>query len=93
MQHSRGEVLSSFFYLPEQTYATEQYPPNVEIARNRLAKQNVEVIQIFEDKYPNNKKLPFADNQFDLIINRHDDFDVNELKRILKKTGFSLLSR
>ncbi len=31
--------------------------------------------------------LPFNDNIFDLIINRHDSYDVNEIKRILKPDG------
>ena len=34
--------------------------------------------------------LPFEDESFDLIINRHGSFDAGELLRILKKGGFFL---
>lgn len=38
--------------------------------------------QVFDDC-----KLPFEDNTFDIIINRHESFDVKEVKRILKTNG------
>ncbi len=31
-----GELLSSFSGLPENTFATEGYPPNISVARKRL---------------------------------------------------------
>lgn len=35
----------------------------------------------------NDSQLPFEDNTFDIIINRHESFDINEVMRILKTNG------
>jgi hypothetical protein len=83
-----GEVLSGFKVLPPHTYATEQYHPNVAVARARLESLGVEVIEIEEGKGPPyNTKLPFKDGFFDLIINRHEAYYPPELMRILKSGG------
>ena len=77
-----GERLASFAAqqpLPEQTYATEGYAPNVIVARQRLAPLGVAVYEVSDDN-----RLPFADNWFDLIINRHASYDPYEVSRILK---------
>ena len=34
------------------------------------------------------KLVPFSDNSFDIIINRHGDFDPSEIRRMLKTGGF-----
>lgn len=34
--------------------------------------------------------LPFEDNSFDVITNRHGDYDVGEIQRILKNGGYFL---
>lgn len=76
-----GERLASFAAqqpLPEQTYTTEGYAPNVLVARQRLAPLGVTVYEV------NDNHLPFADNSFDLIINRHANYDPGEVSRILK---------
>jgi SAM-dependent methyltransferase len=77
-----GEVLSSLVPLPRNTYATEGYVPNVSVARNRLEPLGVKVIQIFEDNI-----LPFDDEFFDLVTNRHGSFSSQELHRIMKPGG------
>lgn len=74
-----GELLSSLVPLPARTYATEAYPPNVPVAQRRLEPFGVMVIHIKDDH-----ALPFGDATFDLIINRHEYFDLRELYRILK---------
>lgn len=74
-----GEYLSSLQPLPPYTCATEGYIPNVPIARSRLEPLGVKV---YETK--GNSTLPFADDQFDLIINRHGAYSVREVYRILK---------
>ena len=81
-----GEVLSSFVPLPPVTYATEQYEPNVAVARKKLEPLGVKVIQI-DERYPNNEVLPFKEQMFDLIINRHESYHPAELVRILKPKG------
>lgn len=80
-----GELLASLAPLPPSTYATEAYPPNVPVARERLAPLGVTVVDTSEDE--ENRHLPFADAQFDLIINRHDCWDDRELWRILRDGG------
>ena len=77
-----GEILASLAPLPLDTHATEAYPPNQQLARERLAPLGVEVHDI-EESDP----LPFTDSHFDLVINRHDSFDPKELHRVLKPGG------
>jgi len=84
-----GEVLSSLMLLPQKTYATESYVPNVEVARNKLEPLGVEVLYIPENKIPPySDNLPFEKNYFDLVINRHDAYYPKELYRILKDDGY-----
>lgn len=79
-----GEFLSSLHeILPSNTKATEGYTPNIEIARKNLATFNIDVIEITDDE-----KLPFGNDTFDLIINRHESYSPKEIKRILKPNGF-----
>lgn len=78
-----GEFLSKLQpYFPEKIIATEGYEPNIPIAMNRLKPLGVDVRQIFNDN-----ELPFQDNTFDLIINRHESYSPKELRRILKDGG------
>ncbi|MGH2495395.1 MAG: class I SAM-dependent methyltransferase [Ktedonobacteraceae bacterium] len=74
-----GEFLSRLQPLPPLTCATEGYAPNVPIARQRLEPLGVHVYEVGEDG-----KLPFEDNQFDLVINRHEYYDPAEVMRVLK---------
>jgi len=83
-----GEVLSGFQPLPPVTFATEQYKPNVAVARERLEPLGVKVFEIEEEKEPPfNASLPFDDEFFDLIISRHEAYYPRELMRILKHEG------
>jgi ubiquinone/menaquinone biosynthesis C-methylase UbiE len=83
-----GEVLSAFVPLPSNTYATEQYKPNVKVARERLEPLGVQVVEIEEEKSPPfNANLPFADEFFDLIISRHEAYYPPELMRVIKRGG------
>jgi SAM-dependent methyltransferase len=74
-----GEFLFSLQPLPQHTFATEAYPPNVPIAKSRLEPLGVQVKDI-----PATGHLPFEDDSFDLIINRHGDIYAPEIYRILK---------
>ncbi|MBN1160927.1 MAG: class I SAM-dependent methyltransferase [Dehalococcoidales bacterium] len=83
-----GEVLSQFAPLPLTTYATEQYHPNVAVARKRLEPLGVKVFELEEEKSPPySAHLPFKDAFFDLILNRHEAYYPPELMRILKTGG------
>lgn len=76
-----GELLASMAPLPDETWATEGYPPNVAIARTRLAPHGVTVVPVEGDT------LPLPDATFDLVINRHESFDIREVHRVLRPDG------
>jgi len=80
-----GEVLLTIKHPYDLTYVTEAYPPNVELCRKTLAPLGIHVSQVFGDY---NDDLPFDDEMFDVIINRHESFDMKEVNRILKPNGF-----
>lgn len=80
-----GEFLASLDKIPEKTTATEGYPPNISIAKEELEPRGIEVVPI-----PNDDTLPFDNETFDLIINRHESFDLSEVWRILKPQGIFL---
>lgn len=80
-----GEFLSRIKPFPKNTFATEAYLPNVSVAKERLEPLGVKVVQIEEDA-----DLPFNDNQFDLIINKHEAYSPAELRRIISENGIFL---
>jgi len=83
-----GEMLSRFQPLPPTTYATEMYHPNVAVARERLEPLGVKVFEIEEEEEPPySRNVPFDDDFFDLVINRHEAYYPPELMRILKPGG------
>lgn len=77
-----GELLSSLVPLPKHTCATENYEPNVSIAKKKLKPLGVKVFYCKD-----NEHLPFKDEEFDLIINRHEFYSQTEVYRILKPNG------
>jgi SAM-dependent methyltransferase len=77
-----GELLASMAPLPNDTWATEGYPPNLPIARARLAPFGVTVVPMIEGDI-----LPLPDASFDLVINRHESFDAREVHRVLRPGG------
>jgi len=77
-----GEFLLSLNPPRHKTFATESYPPNVEVCRKTLPSYEIEVRQVFRDE-----ELPFDDGFFDLVINRHESFSASEVFRVLKPGG------
>ena len=77
-----GEFLLSLKHPHVRTSATEGYPPNVALCRKTLLP-----LGIHFKECGNASAIPFGDASFDLIINRHGDFDARELHRLLKKRG------
>lgn len=65
--------------------ATESYPPNIPIAKDRLEPLGVTVYGL---DHPT--ELPITDDTFDLVINRHEEYDIQEVKRVLKPNGIFL---
>ncbi len=77
-----GERLASLrSALPRMVVASEEWPVNAPVARERLAPLGVDVVHA-SDEVP-----PFATNSFDLVINRHSAFDPSEVVRILRPGG------
>lgn len=77
-----GEFLLSLNHPYSKTAVTEAWEPNVKLCMERLIPLGISVNQVYEDS-----KLPFKDNSFDIVINRHESYDVKEVKRILKPNG------
>ena len=82
METGGGEVFSSFAPFPNHAVAYEGYKPNVSIAKKKLKPLGVKVVEV-------NKidSLPFREEEFDLILNRHGAVNAKETYRILKKGG------
>lgn len=78
-----GEFLRSLNHPYNKTTVTEAYPPNVKLCRNLLAPLGIQVFEVSDYT-----SMPFCNNKFDIIINRHGNYDVSELYRILKPNGF-----
>jgi SAM-dependent methyltransferase len=66
---------------------TENYPPNVKLATERLAPLGVSV---FDVPLTDTDPMPFADGEFDLVLNRHAGFNAREVARILAPGGVFL---
>jgi len=77
-----GELFSTLQPFPPQTYATEVYPPNIEIAKRTLEPLGVKVYGL-----PNEQALPFETDSLDLVINRHASCHAAEVHRVLRPGG------
>ena len=77
-----GEFLLSLHHPYENTAATEGYPPNVKLCMERLLPLGIDLRECGDAS-----DIPFDDDYFDMIINRHGDFDPVEIKRLLKPGG------
>lgn len=77
-----GEFLLTLGHPPAMTTVTEGYPPNAELCREWLAPLGIRVVEA-DGEDP----LPLPDSAFDLVINRHEPYNIPELRRILKPGG------
>ena len=82
-----GEFLLSLEHPRRQMAATEEYPPNVALCRERLLPLGV-------DFRPASAMgpLPFPAESFDMALNRHADLCPREISRVLKKGGVFALN-
>ena len=77
-----GEVLSRLRdALPACLVATEEWQVNAPLARGRLAPLGVDVVRC------RSMQLSFADGAFDLVMNRHEELDPEEVARVLRPGG------
>ena len=77
-----GEYLLSLGHPYVNTAATEGYPPNVKLCREVLVPLGIDFREC-----SNPSAIPFPSQSFDMMINRHGDFDPAEIKRVLKPNG------
>lgn len=69
---------------PPKVVATEAYPPNLRLASARLSPLGVTVLPVHLSE---ESSLPFADGEFDLVLNRHAAFNPTEVARVLAPGG------
>ena len=77
-----GEFLLSLGHPHHNTAATEGYSPNVQLCQETLLPLGIDFRQ-WEGKGP----LPYENGCFDIVINRHGDFNAREIFRVLKPGG------
>ena len=77
-----GEFLLTLGHPPAMTTVTEGYPPNAALCRERLAPLGIRIVEA-DGEDP----LPLPDCAFDLVINRHESYNIPELVRVLKPGG------
>lgn len=77
-----GEYLLSLGHPYEKTSATEGYPPNVALCKKTLGELGIDFHPMTDYAH-----MPFEDDSFDVIINRHGDYSDDEIYRVLKKGG------
>lgn len=80
-----GECFAEMAPFPGRAVAIEGYPPNVEVARQKLKPVGVEVVESDESG-----GLPLRSDDFDLVLNRHSGFEAAEIHRILESGGVFL---
>jgi SAM-dependent methyltransferase len=78
-----GEGFSRLGPFPMVAWATEGYPPNVVVARSRLEPLGIQVADVSE--IPG--LLPFVNDTFDLVLNRHGGLYATELERVMHPGG------
>ena len=83
MDTGGGEFLLSLNHPYQNTAATEGYPPNIDLCRRTLSPLGIDFRPADADK-----SLPFEDERFDLVLNRHGDFNAQEIFRVLKPGGY-----
>jgi len=82
MDTGGGEFLLSLNHPPQLCSVTEAYAPNVLLCKEKLIPLGIDVHEA-----TGSGKLPFADEQFDVVLNRHGDFNAEEIYRVLKRDG------
>lgn len=80
-----GEFLLTLGHPYALTSVTEGWAPNLALCKKRLEPLGVTVREYDSEK---GQPMPFADDSFDLVINRHESYDLSEVRRVLKKNGF-----
>ena len=77
-----GEFLLELGHPHKNTAATEAWAPNVKLCRETLLPLGID----FREG-DGSERLPYDDGSFDIIINRHGDFNPADIFRLLKSGG------
>lgn len=77
-----GEFLLTLDHPYEKTAVTEAYGPNYEICKSRLQPLGI-MVKYGDYTCP----LPFENRSMDMIIDRHESFNLKEVHRVLKAGG------
>ena len=77
-----GEFLLTLNHPYNLTSVTESYIPNYDLCNKKLGSLGIEVKYV-----ENDNRIPFPDKMFDIIINRHESFELSEVYRIFKSGG------
>lgn len=80
-----GEVLLTLVgALPRDTVATEGWVPNIAVATRNLASRGIPVVPYNAESDPS---LPFQDDLFDVVLDRHEAYVASEVFRVLQPGG------
>ena len=71
-------------YRPGKVVATEDHPPKLRLATERLTPSAAQVVEV---RLTYDDPMPFVDAEFDLVLNRHAAFNANEVARVLAPGG------
>lgn len=87
-----GEWLASLPARAARTVATESWPPNIDVARDRLRPFGIEVLRAEPvsdnvDQRGGEPRLPCEDASFELVTARHAAYVPDEIARVLASTG------
>ncbi len=69
---------------PKKVVATENHPPNFRLATEHLSPFGAQVADV---RLTVDGGMPFANEEFDLVLNRHSAFNPREVARILAPGG------
>lgn len=72
---------------PRVLSATEGWPPNVDVARAALEPLGIEVADYDSGS---DAAMPYPSYHFDLVMVRHESYDVDEINRVLRPGGWLL---
>lgn len=82
METGGGEVLLTLNHPYHLTTVTEGFLPNYDLCLERLKPLGITVRKALGEEV-----LPFEENTFDIIINRHGSYLYKEIRRVLKPSG------
>ena len=77
-----GEFLLTLGHPYHLTSVTESWEPNY-----RLCKRKLEPLGITVKRPDSEDRLPYEDDTFDIVISRHESYDLSEVKRVLRPGG------